>query len=85
MCALYKGIEVPDNDAERVRAVESYGILDTAPEVAYDDITELAAQICGCPVSYIGLVDDKRQWLKSKYGLPPDLIERPRELTLCAP
>ncbi len=85
MCALYKGIEVPDNDAERVRAVESYGILDTAPEVAYDDITELAAQICGCPVSYIGLVDDKRQWLKSKYGLPPDFHERPRELTLCAP
>ncbi|MCH9019603.1 MAG: GAF domain-containing protein [Proteobacteria bacterium] len=85
MCALYKGIEIPDDDARRVAAVASYGILDSAPELAYDDITGLAAQICGCPVAYIGFFDDKRQWLKAKYGLPPDFFSRPRELVLCSP
>ena len=85
MCALYKGIEIPDNDAERVKAVESYEILDTDQERDFDDITELAASLTGCKVSYIGFFDEKRLWLKSKYGLPPDLTERPRELTLCSP
>jgi hypothetical protein len=84
MCALYKGIEIPDNDAERVKVVESYEILDTEQERDFDDITELAASLTGCKVSYIGFFDDKRLWLKSKYGLPPDLTERPRELTLCS-
>jgi class 3 adenylate cyclase len=85
MCALYKGIEIPDDDADRVKAVESYEILDTDPEQDFDDITELAASLTGCKVSYIGFFDDKRLWLKAKYGLPPDLTERPRELTLCSP
>ena len=85
MCALYKGIEIPDNDAERVKALETYEILDTEQEQDFDDITELAASLTGCKISYIGFFDDKRLWLKSKYGLPPDLTERPRELTLCSP
>lgn len=85
MCASYKGIEVPDNDAERVDALARYEILDTDPEIDYDDITELAAKLTGCHASYIGFFDDKRLWLKAKYGLPPTLTERPRELTLCAP
>ena len=85
MCALYKGIEIPDNDTERVDAVNTYQILDTEPEQDFDDITELAACLTGCRVSYIGFFDDKRLWLKSKYGLPPDLMERPRELTSCSP
>ncbi len=84
MCALYNGIEIPDNDAERVKAVQSYEILDTGQELVFDDITELAACLTGCKASYIGFFDDKRLWLKSKYGLPEDLTERPRELTLCS-
>ena len=85
MCAWYSGIEIPDNDTERVESVAAYQILDTDPEIEYDDITELAASLTGCKVSYIGFFDDKRLWLKSKYGLPLTLTERPRELTLCSP
>ncbi len=85
MCALYKGIDIPDNDVERVESLKSYHLLDTSPEPYFDDITELAATICGCMISYISLIDEKRQWLKSKYGLPADFFERPREMTLCAP
>src|SRR5690242_3264345 len=74
----------PANDAERVTAVKSYHLLDTAPEIAYDEISELAAQICQCPVAVIGLVDETRDWKKSTYGLPPDFRSIPRELSICS-
>ena len=52
--------------------------------IAYDEIGELAAQICQCPVAYISFMDDDRLWLKAKYGLPPDLNQCPREIAFCA-
>ena len=69
---------VPDNEVERVAAVETYHVSDTPPELQYDDIIELAAQICQCPVGLINIIADKHEWLKSKYGLPPDLACVPR-------
>ena len=58
---------VPNNEPQRLAALHAVDILDTAPEIAYDEIAELAAQICGCPVAYIGFIDDDRRWLKAKY------------------
>jgi class 3 adenylate cyclase len=71
------------DDAERIAVLRSYEVLDTPPELVYDEITELAAQICGCPIATISLIDERRDWLKSKYGLPPEFTEAPRELTAC--
>ncbi len=75
---------VPANEPERLAAVRSLNILDTAPEIAYDEIGELAAQICRCPVAYFSLMDDDRLWLKAKYGLPPGFNQCPREIAFCA-
>jgi class 3 adenylate cyclase len=75
---------VPANEPERLIAVRSLNILDTAPEIAYDEIGELAAQICRCPVAYFSLMDDDRLWLKAKYGLPPGFNQCPREIAFCA-
>jgi class 3 adenylate cyclase len=66
-----------------VTALRGYSILDTLPEPGYDDIAELAAQICGCPAGLVSFVDETRQWIKAKYGLPPDLTECPREISVC--
>jgi adenylate cyclase len=74
---------VPRNEPQRLEAVREYEILDSAPELAYDEITELAAQIAGCPVASIGMMDETREWFKSKYGVPPDLTEIPREMNVC--
>jgi class 3 adenylate cyclase len=74
---------VPANEPQRVEAVRAIGVLDSPPEIAYDDIGELAAQICQCPVSYVGFMDDDRLWLKAKYGLPPDFNQCPREIAFC--
>lgn len=69
---------VPDNEAERVTAVESYHVTDTPPELSYDDIAELAAEICHCPVGLVNIIADTHEWLKAKYGLPPNLAYLPR-------
>ncbi len=55
-------------EKERLHALQAYGILDTPPEKIYDDITSLAATICVTPISFISLLTNDRQWLKSKKG-----------------
>lgn len=69
---------VPENEAERVAVVEGYGIIGTPPEISYDDIAELAAQLCGCPIGLVNIIADTKEWLKAKYGLPPNLSYLPR-------
>ncbi len=72
---------LPAGEVERLKALEDYEILDTLPEQDFDDITYIASQICGTPISLVSLVDERRQWFKSHYGL--DLQETARELSFC--
>ncbi len=74
----------PEHDAERVAALRKYGILDTEPEQAFDDITELAAQICECPVASINLIDETRLFKKSSYRHPAEGRDSPRDASICA-
>jgi class 3 adenylate cyclase len=75
---------IPANEIERLAALKRYQLLDTAREIAYDEISELAAQICQCPIAVIALIDETRDWNKSTYGLPADFSSMPREMTICA-
>ena len=73
---------LPLNETERLKTLELLEILDTDAEQEFDDLTRLAAQICGMPISTVSLIDDDRQWFKSKVGL--DVSETPRESAFCA-
>ncbi|MCW5312519.1 diguanylate cyclase [Nostoc sp. KVJ3] len=73
---------LPKNEAERLKALADYNILDTLPEQAFDDLTALAAYICKTPIALISLVDADRQWFKSKVGLKAR--ETPREGSFCS-
>lgn len=72
----------PNNEAARLNALQQYQILDTEPEQAFDDLTRLAAHICGTPTAMISLTDTDRQWFKSKVGL--EVSEAPRDIAFCA-
>jgi anti-sigma regulatory factor (Ser/Thr protein kinase) len=56
-------------ETNRTGALRRYRILDTDPEQAFDDLTLLAAHICGTPIALISLVDRDRQWFKSRVGM----------------
>lgn len=68
-------------ELKRLEELRTYEILDTAPEQAFDELTELTAQIFNVPICFISLIDEKRQWFKSKIGL--EGVESPREVTFC--
>lgn len=72
---------IPENETERLNALHNYAILDSLHEDEFDRITELASLICGVPISLVSLVDENRQWFKSRVGL--DVKETYRDLSFC--
>ena len=72
----------PINEAGRIAALEKYAILDTDPEQSFDDLTLLASFICRTPIALISLVDENRQWFKSRVGM--DAKETSRDIAFCS-
>jgi two-component system, NtrC family, sensor kinase len=70
------------NDAARVAALQKYAILDSEPEQAFDDLTLLASYVCKTPMALISLIDEKRQWFKSKIGISAN--ETSRDIAFCS-
>lgn len=71
-----------DHEEARQHALERLKLVNTAEEQAYDDITRLAADVCGTPIALISLTDNHRQWFKSRMGL--QVREMPRENSFCS-
>ncbi len=71
-----------ENEEGRIKALRSYEILDSLPQQDYDDITQLASEICNTPISLISFIDAERQWFKSSYGI--QIAETSKEHAFCA-
>jgi two-component sensor histidine kinase len=69
------------SEAERVATLASYGILDTPVEQDFDDLVEIAAQVCKAPIAVVNLVTDMRQFFKAEVGL--GVRETPLETSFC--
>eukprot|EP01128_Nolandella_sp_AFSM9_P005762 TRINITY_DN284_c0_g1_i8.p1 TRINITY_DN284_c0_g1~~TRINITY_DN284_c0_g1_i8.p1 ORF type:complete len:639 (-),score=117.83 TRINITY_DN284_c0_g1_i8:634-2550(-) len=76
------GAPLPDNEEERLEVLRALSVLDTEAEVQFDKVTSLGARLFDTPICLVSLVDQKRQWFKSKFGLDAD--ETPRRLAFCA-
>ena len=72
---------IPENESARLEALQRYAILDTFPEQEFDDLSRLAALVCGTPIALVSLVDADRQWFKAKIGI--DEAETPRDIAFC--
>src|SRR5438552_7875694 len=72
---------IPPDDKKRLHVLWQYEVLDTVPEEVFDDLTELAARICEAPIAMITLVDENRQWFKSKVGV--SVKETSRGISFC--
>src|SRR5471032_1245613 len=73
--------QITPDEVRRIAALRQYDVLDTLPEQALDDLTSLAAAICGAPIAMISLIDEHRQWFKSKVGL--EMAETSRDISFC--
>jgi PAS domain S-box-containing protein len=70
------------NENDRLKALNSYHLLDTLPEEDFDNITYLASVICQTPISIISLIDQDRQFFKSHLGI--DINQTHKDLSFCA-
>jgi len=72
----------PVNEEARIIALDKYAILDTDPEQCFDDLTLLASFVCKTPIALISLIDEDRQWFKSRIGLTAS--ETSRDIAFCS-
>lgn len=72
---------IPANERERQLALKSYHIVDTLPEDSYNDLTRIASIICNTPIALVSLIDEKKQFFKSKQGIA--ISETHRDISFC--
>ncbi len=73
---------IPADERQRLQTLESYQILDTPEEAAFDDLVKLAGRISGAPIALVSFVDRDRQWFKARLGL--EAAETLRDYSFCA-
>jgi signal transduction histidine kinase/DNA-binding response OmpR family regulator len=71
----------PDHDVA-ITALQKPGVLDTPPKTVFDELAQLAADLCGTAIALISVVDHQRQWFKAKIGV--DVSQMPFCLAMCA-
>ena len=67
---------------ERLAALDSYDIVGSLPETAFDDIAQIAARTCDAPIALVSFIGEHSQWFKSEVGL--GIREAPREISFCS-
>ncbi|HVT96201.1 MAG TPA: PAS domain S-box protein, partial [Acidobacteriaceae bacterium] len=64
------------SEADRLKSLHEYEILDTPADPAFDEIVRVAAQVTGAPYAYLGFLDSNRLWFKSRFGFQGTEIPR---------
>lgn len=82
IAALVKAhLPTAKDEVARIAALHEYGLLDTPPELEFENLTKMASLITGMPIALLSLLDERRQWFKSRIGM--ELSETPRGISFC--
>ena len=73
--------DTPTDEPHRLQALRALGLLDSAPEAAFDDIVRIGRALFSVPTCLVSLIDSDRQWFKAAAGL--DATETPRRTAIC--
>ena len=76
-----KAATFSDDESERLAALRALNLLDTPDEEQFDHLTRFVQAYFDVPVALISLVDEDRQWFKSKQGL--SVCETERSISFC--
>jgi len=82
MHAVQSAPALPADEPARLDALAATGLVGSAPETVFDRLTWLAAQITDSPIATLTLVDEERQWFKSRVGV--GFSETPRDIAFCS-
>ncbi|MFD3165690.1 GAF domain-containing sensor histidine kinase [Herpetosiphon sp. NSE202] len=74
--------QYPTNEAQRLAALQSYGLLARPYIHEFDELVRLAALFCATPIAIISLIDHKYQYVKAAFGSQLKTI--PRKYSCCA-
>lgn len=72
---------IPDDEAQRIEALNSLSVLYSPAEERFDRITRIAQRLFDMPIALISLVSSDKQWFKSHQGLA--VCETDREISFC--
>jgi PAS domain S-box-containing protein len=70
------------SEEDRLATLYGLELLDTQPEEDYDQLVDLASEICATPIGLVSFVDRNRQWFKAAKGVPA--TETDRSVSFCA-
>jgi len=73
--------ECPPDEVARLQTLKSLAVLDSPHEERFDRLTRMAKRLFDVPIALLSLIDEHRQWFKSRVGLP--LSETPRDISFC--
>lgn len=73
---------IPENEGERLKALRALNLVEASGDERFDRYTRIAAALFDVPYALVSIVDDDRQWFKSKYGTEID--QTPRDVSFCA-
>jgi PAS domain S-box-containing protein len=66
---------------QRLAALACYDVLDTPREASFDELAELAADLCDAPIAAVNLITGNRQFFKAEVGL--GVRETPLDSSFC--
>jgi two-component system, cell cycle sensor histidine kinase and response regulator CckA len=75
-------VELPIDEAERLRRLRDYRVLDTDSEPVFDRMVQLIAALFEVPIALISFIDEERQWFKAAHGL--NLPYTSRAIAFCS-